>query len=162
MRVSQIDVYEGINNYHCTYGYAPSIQDLAIYIDADNMMQVRTWLKILQNENKVMCDGRRTLRTVDIRYVDERSDVDVYDIKLEMTKLQQKVYEYLVMYIQMNCFAPSKKEINAYLGNKEKSGHSTAILLQKLNCLGAIKLGPSCMHRTIHVIGLNARVVRNS
>lgn len=99
---------------------------------------------------------------MDIRYVDERSDVDVYDIKLEMTKLQQKVYEYLVMYIQMNCFAPSKKEINAYLGNKEKSGHSTAILLQKLNCLGAIKLGPSCMHRTIHVIGLNARVVRNS
>lgn len=162
MNVSLLDVYDGINNYHCSYGYAPSIQDLTSYIAADNMMQVRTWLRILREDNKVMINGNRTLRTPSIRYVDERSDVDICDITMEMTRSQQKVYEYLVMYIQMNCFAPSQKEINAYMGNKEKSAHSTALLLQKLHHLGAITLGPSCMHRTIHVIGLNAKVVCDS
>lgn len=158
-KIRLIDVRRCINQYHCEYGWAPTMEDLTTILDAENWMQIRSLLNIYKQSNCIRSNGERTLSTHELQYNDDRESEYVTEIRQMMSKSERKIYRYLVSYIiQMN-YAPTKREIAEYMGyNPESSQSCIRRKLKKLEKIGAVKLGPKNTNRTIHVVGVNAHV----
>lgn len=153
------DVCNSIEEYHCTYGWAPTIMDITNELNANNEANIRRIINILKERNRVFSNGSRTLRTPKVKYLDERIPENIEYYQSLMSKSERKIYRYLVTYILQKNYSPAKREIAEYLGyNSETSVSCIQKKLKKLQQIGAIKLGEKNSNRTIHVIGVNAHV----
>lgn len=153
------DICNCINDYYCIYGWAPTKTDIYLILEADNEKQISRYLTRLKEYQKVIWDGDRTLHTPQMQYLDERKKEFVKELKQRMTKKECEIYDYLVAYILKMNYAPTKREIAEYMGYDPRNSKSSVCLkLRNLEEMGAIRLGPKNTNRTIHVVGVNAKI----
>lgn len=163
MEISSKTVYEGINDYHRIYGWAPTIRELSQLLNACNDKEIQRWVSLLRKYGKVLSDGKRTIRTDEIIYIDERSEIFIEDMDDILTRSEKQIYDYLVCSIKENAVVPTLKEIAVHIGiNPEKSQSCVKRHLFNMQEKGAVILGGKRQSRAIHLVGLNAKVKKQN